>query len=130
MYTKQKYKFIPYNRSLIELARVNRNNPTPAEKKIWFEILQNKDLENYKFIRQKVVGNYIIDFYFSKLLLAIEIDGDTHGEKVEYDNQRSEKLKELGIDVIRYYNIDIMSNIEGIYDDLKERIKRREREIL
>ena len=116
--------YIPYNRRLIEVARENRKNPTQAEKKIWFKILKNKQFENYKFLRQKPLDNFIADFYCAELMLVIEIDGDSHTRQKEYDILRSEKLKEYGIKVIRYTNDDIISNIEGVSQDLKERIKK------
>src|SRR5680860_1794259 len=78
-------KFIPYKKSLTTKARENRKNPSKAETKVWYEILQDKGFENYKFIRQKPLDNFIVDFYCSELLLAIEIDGDSHSEQIDYD---------------------------------------------
>ena len=66
--------YLPYNTALTEKARENRKNPTPAERKMWFEVLQNKRLNNLKFTRQKPLDEYIADFYCSELMLAIEID--------------------------------------------------------
>ena len=116
--------YIPYNRKLIEVARENRKNPTQAEKKMWFGILKSKQFENYKFLRQKPLDNFITDFYCAELMLVIEIDGDSHAMQEEYDILRSEKLDAYGIKVIRYANDDIISNIEGVYKDLKERVKK------
>lgn len=116
--------YIPYNKKLIEVARENRKHPTQAEKKIWLEVLKSKQFENYKFLRQKPLDNFIADFYCAELMLVIEIDGDSHTAQEEYDILRSEKLDAYGIKVIRYTNSDIISNIEGVYEDLKERIKK------
>ncbi|MBU4224165.1 endonuclease domain-containing protein [Patescibacteria group bacterium] len=116
--------YIPYNQKLIEVARENRKNPTHAEKKIWFRVLKSRQFENYKFIRQKPLDNFIVDFYCSELMLAIEIDGDSHVIRQEYDVLRSEKLKAYGIKVVRYTNNDVMFNIEEVYQDLKEKIKK------
>ena len=115
--------YIPYNRKLVEVARENRKNPTQAEKKMWFKILKSKQFENYKFLRQKPLNNFIADFYCAKLMLVIEIDGDSHAMQREYDILRSEKLETYGIKVIRYTNNDIMLNIEGVFQNLKEKIK-------
>ena len=116
--------YIPYNPKLVEEARKNRKNQTQAEKKMWLNILKNRQFTNYKFLRQKPLDNFIADFYCAKLMLVIEIDGDSHTTQREYDTLRSEKLEEYGINVIRYTNDDVLSNIEEVYRDLKEKIKK------
>jgi very-short-patch-repair endonuclease len=113
-----KLAYIPYKRELKELARQNRNNPTPAEKKIWYEVLSRKQFEAYKFTRQKPIADFIVDFYCSKLQLVIEIDGDSHVESKEYDEARTSVLNQYGLTVLRYANRDVMNDIEGIYQDL------------
>ena len=118
--TIDKFNYIPYKRKLTELARQNRNNPSSAEKKVWYEVLSRKQFEGYKFTRQKPLGGYIIDFYCSKLQLVIEIDGDSHAENAEYDEVRTNILKRYGLKVLRYTNRDVMSNIEGVYQDLMQ----------
>ncbi len=115
--------YIPYNPKLVEIARENRKKPTQAEKKMWFGVLKSKQFENYKFLRQKPLDNFIADFYCAELMLVIEIDGDSHIRQKEYDILRSEKLEAYGIKVVRYTNSDITSSIEGVYRDLKEKIK-------
>ncbi|MGB8658776.1 MAG: DUF559 domain-containing protein [Candidatus Zixiibacteriota bacterium] len=115
-----KFNYLPYKRKLTELARKNRNNPGPAEKKIWYEVLCRKQFDGYKFTRQKPLGGYIVDFYCSKLQLVIEIDGDSHAENVGYDKTRTEVLTQLGLQVLRYTNRDVCNNIEGVYQDLME----------
>ena len=115
--------FIPYNQTLTQKARENRKAPTPAEKKIWVDILQGKNLLGFKFTRQKPLGEYIVDFYCSELLLAIEIDGDSHGGQKDYDQNRTKRLNDLGITVIRYTNEEVMGNIDGVYEDLKKKIE-------
>lgn len=115
--------FLPYNKNLTTLARKNRKNPTKAESKIWREILCKKQFARYKFLRQKPIGNYIVDFYCSDLQLVIEIDGDSHDETVEYDAERTKVLNSHGLTVIRYSNDDVLRNIEGVYDDLARRTR-------
>ena len=114
--------YIPYNQSLTKRARENRKTPTPAEQKIWLDILQSNKFEGLKFIRQKPLDEYIVDFYCSEFMLAIEIDGDSHGEQEEYDRKRTERLNSLGVTVIRYSNEEVMNNIAGVYEDLKEKV--------
>ena len=120
--------YIAYDSTLTEKARENRKNPTPAENKLWFEVLQNKQLADLKFTRQKPLDRYIVDFYCSELLLAIEIDGDSHAEQADYDRQRTARLNQIGIDVIRYTNREVLNNPEGVCSDLLEKIRRRQQE--
>ena len=118
--------YIPYDKSLTPKARENRKTPTPAERKLWYEILQHKHFDGLKFTRQKPVDRFIVDFYCANLMVAIEIDGDSHAEQKEHDRQRSARLNMLGIEVIRYTNEEVMNNLTGIYDDLKKRLAIRE----
>ncbi len=99
------------------------------EANLWYNILRNRELLNYKFLRQKPILNYILDFYCSKLLLGIEIDGKSHNEQTNYDKQRSENLNKIGIKIIRYSNYDVMNNLDGIYFDLIKQMKIREKEL-
>jgi len=103
-------------------ASENRSNPTKADRKIWREVLRMRQFAGYKFLRQKTIGGYIMDFYCSELRLVIEMDGDSHAETVEYDEERTKLLNSLGLHVIRYTNEEIMQNIEGIHADLRNRI--------
>ena len=83
-----------------------------------------------KFTRQKPIGNFIADFYCSELLLVIEVDGDTHANQEAYDELRSEILSnKYNIEVIRYSNDEVLKNIEGVYTDLIEKIKKRKQYI-
>ena len=121
--------YIHYNPALTEKARENRKNPTPAEKRLWFEALQDKRLGGLKFTRQKPLDEYIVDFYCAELMLAIEIDGDSHAEQAEYDEQRTMRLNQLGIAVIRYGNRDVIENLAGVYDDLTRRLEERKKQL-
>ncbi len=62
--------YIPYNKNLTQKAQKNRKNPTPAEQKLWYEILQSKRLASLKFTRQKPLAEYIVDFYCAELMLG------------------------------------------------------------
>ena len=84
--------YIAYNPNLKEKARDNRKNPTPAENKLWYEVLRNKQFSHLKFTRQKPLDEYIVDLYCAELMLAIEIDGDSHAEQEEYDEVRTARL--------------------------------------
>jgi len=113
--------YIPYNRSNADRAKSMRKKMTKAEQRMRFEILKKRPLW-YKFIRQKMIWSYILDFYCSKLLLAIEVDGSSHINKEDYDASRSSYLNDLWIQVLRYANDDVMSNTEKVRDDIHQHI--------
>ena len=114
--------YLPYNKKLTTLARENRNNPTAAENRIWQNVLRMRQFADYKFLRQKPVGGYIVDFYCAGLQLVIEIDGDSHAETAEYDAERTRVLGVLGLRVIRFSNDEVLRNIEGVYEELSRAI--------
>jgi len=114
--------FLPYDKKLTALARQNRTNPTQAELTIWREILRKRLFARFKFLRQKPIGGYIVDFYCSELRLVVEIDGDSHAETVEYDRERTKFLNSLGLQVIRYTNNEALNNLEDVYDDLMRQL--------
>ncbi len=117
------YKFIPYDKNLVSKARELRKSETEAEKKFWSKVLKNEKLINFKFTRQKPIGNFIADFYCAKLKLAIEIDGKIHKFQKIRDDERDNLLKqEFGIKIIRYKNEDILKNTEFILNDIIQRI--------
>lgn len=102
-----------HNRYLLELrglSRINRQNPTKAEALIWNMILRKKYL-GYKFLRQKPLNQFILDFYCAKLLLDIEIDGDSHLYHKNRDNCRDQILSSLGIKTIRYNNEAVLKKL-------------------
>jgi chorismate synthase len=105
--------FIPYNPELTEKANHLRKNQTEAEQLIWYNIL-NKYKTDYKFLRQKPLLEYIVDFYCSELRLVIEIDDESHNEKVEYDKDRTKKLEAYGLKVVRYTNNEVKTNLDGV----------------
>ena len=97
-------------------------NMTKAEQLIWFNILKS-DKTGFRWKKQKIVGNYILDFYCDELSLVIEIDGESHNDTVEYDQIRTNFLNSLGLSVIRYQNVDIYNNLDGVAQDLKQRLQ-------
>jgi len=108
------------------LARNKRNNPTKAEQIFWDKILQYDKIK-YRFLRQKPIGRFILDFYCSKLLLAIEIDGDSHNNKKYLDSERDIFFRKYNIVTIRYTNEQVFDNLDKIKIDLIEKIKEREK---
>lgn len=104
---------------------------TPAEKRIWKDLLAGKNFQGLRFLRQKVLGNYIVDFYCNELKLVVEIDGDLHFEKdaKSYDYLRTKFLNGLGIKVLRFENRQVLENLEGVYLELEEAVKIRREEL-
>jgi very-short-patch-repair endonuclease len=106
-------------------ARINRNQHvmTKAEGKIWNLVLR-KDKTWYRFLRQKVLWDYILDFYCYKLKLWIEIDDKSHEQKWEYDEKRTKYLNHIGIKIIRYTNYIIHYELDAVILDLESKIKK------
>lgn len=104
-------RFIHNNQKLKDRRRLLRNYATKEEKILWF-YLKNKKLGR-KFFRQHSIGTYIVDFYCAENELIIEIDGSQHSEKENalYDLERTKYFEELGYKVLRFWNVDINSNL-------------------
>ena len=111
---------------LKKFSRDLRKNMTDAENLIWRRI-RGKQLFGLQFYRQKVINEFIVDFYCHKAALVIEVDGGQHFEKhaVEADGERDQKLTELGIKVLRFNNAEVMTNIDGVMLYLYEELKKR-----
>jgi len=116
-----------YLEDLRQLSRNNRKNPTESEKIFW-KLLSYKKI-NFKFLRQKPIGRFILDFYCSKLLLAIEIDGDSHDKKQFLDKNRDLYLEQRKIKTVRFKNEEVLNNIEKVKQDLSKIISNRRQEL-
>lgn len=109
------------------MARNNRKKITETEELMW-NLVRRKRL-GWKFIKQKPIGRFVLDFYCSKLMLAIEIDGGYHERRKNYDNGRDELLFTRGIITVRYKSEDVFDNIGKIEDNLKSVISKRMNEL-
>ena len=111
--------FLPYNRSLKEFSKKLRNNSTLAEVLLWQE-LRAGQLEGFKFNRQKPLDNYIVDFYCKKLNLVIEVDGDSHwhDEAPLKDHERQKALESMGLQCIRFDDLDIRRNMAVVLQEI------------
>jgi len=98
-----------------------RRNSTDAEKRFWAQI-RNKRFYGMKFFRQYSIGPYVLDFYCPLLKLAIELDGGQHGEEenMAYDKIRTDYLKSLNIEVMRFWNHQVLENREEIFMEIKK----------
>lgn len=115
---------LKYLEQLTWAAKINRHKMTQAESKIWYEFLVNRPL-NYKFTRQKPLLRFILDFYCSELLLVIEIDGEYHLKRQNYDKERDEFLYRLNIETIRFKNEEVLNNLEKVKEKIIEIIQKR-----
>jgi len=106
---------LQYSENLKTVSRQLRKRLTAAEKLLWSRI-RRKQIKNHQFFRQKPIGNYVVDFYCKEARLAIEIDGGQHYEKenIKTDQIREAFLKNLGLKVIRFTNLEVLKNIEGV----------------
>lgn len=104
---------LDYNKNLIQIAKVLRKNQTPQERKLWYEFLSGYPV---RFQRQKTIGDYIVDFYCAKARLVVELDGCGHYEEkqMNYDKIRTIALEQRGLQVLRFINLDITDNFEGV----------------
>ncbi|WP_445452783.1 endonuclease domain-containing protein [Flavobacterium sp. 25HG05S-40] len=103
-----------------EYARLLRNNSTLSEVLLWQNI-KNKGFE-VQFHRQVPLSNFIVDFYCHELMLAIEIDGDSHQFKYEYDATRQGELEKLGVTFLRFSDIDVKKNMFSVLLSIEQTI--------
>lgn len=115
----QNYFSLPYNPKLKARAKALRKAGNLAEVLFWQEVHKRK-FKGYDFDRQKVIGNYIVDFYCVNCQVVIEIDGDSHNDKQEYDAKRDAFLQSLGLTVIHITAKDVLQNLGSVMGGLYE----------
>ena len=114
------------NKKLTTISQTLRRNMTAEERHLWYDFLKTLPVTVH---RQKVIGNYVVDFYCAAIKTVIEIDGSQHYFKkgIESDKERDEYLSRLGIKVLRYSNLDIRRNFKGVCEDIKNRLLLEEK---
>jgi very-short-patch-repair endonuclease len=112
---------LPYNPQLVSRAKELRQNPTPAEKKLWQEYLRTF---RFRVLRQRPIDHFIVDFYCAALKLVIEIDGESHftPEGRVYDQERTAVFEGYGLTVLRFTNDVVMNDFEGVCQEIEELI--------
>ena len=100
-----------------ERARNLRQNMSLAENRMWY-YLRSRRLGGYKFMRQQVIDNYIVDFVCREKKLIIEVDGGQHMDATEYDEQRTRVLEGRGYQVLRVWNNDVFQNTSGVMEKI------------
>ncbi|MDH4099309.1 MAG: DUF559 domain-containing protein [Nitrospirota bacterium] len=106
-----------YNKNLKSCSRDLRKNMTEAEKFLWSRI-RGKQLNGHQFYRQKIIGDFIVDFYCPRARLIIELDGGQHfaAEGKEKDRKRDNFMIETGLTVLRFSDREVFENIEGVLE--------------
>lgn len=109
------------NKKLTPLSRNLRSNMTKEERHLWYDFLKSLPQTVH---RQKVIGPYIVDFYCASAKLVIELDGSQHYEQEgrRKDTLRDTYLQNLGLTVLRYSNLDVNKNFEGVCVDILQHI--------
>jgi len=117
-----------YNSRLKENARELRNEMTKAEACLWKYALRAKMMKGYSFRRQRPILNYIVDFVCDKLKLIIEVDGNSHimGNNAERDRIRQTDLENAGYVVLRFSNMSVLQDMQGVRAALENWIEQKE----
>ena len=118
---------ITKNNNLLDNAKDLRRNMTPQEKRLWYEFLRDYPVKIY---RQRIIEDYVVDFYCHKARLVIEIDGGAHFtiEGKTYDKVRSRTLNRLDLHVMRFSNNQIDTELEAVCKTIDEFVKRNSEE--
>ncbi len=112
-----------YDTKLKERSRKLRESMTDAERLLWSK-LRMRQIHDLIFYRQKPIGEYIADFYCPKAKLVIEVDGGQHFSKehVEYDRLRDAYMAGVGLKVLRFKNVEVLGNIEGVLESIESTV--------
>ena len=104
-------------------ARENRSNMTLAERVLWDELKGNAS--EHKFLRQHIIGDYIVDFLCRDFGLIIEVDGGYHAERLQHesDELRENWLTAMGYHVIRFSNEEVLNDLDNVLDSIREQLK-------
>ena len=118
-----------YNKDLKKLARELRNNSTPAEIRLWSELLRARIMRGYGFLRQRPVLNYIADFMCKELKLIIEVDGASHEIEKHWqkDQKRQQELEEAGFTVMRFTDEEVFCELDYVQRAIEQWIENYEK---
>ena len=106
-------------RKIVAIARHLRRHATDVERKLWHQI-RDKQIEGFRFRRQRPIGKFIVDFICLEAKLIIELDGGQHATAVTKDEKRTALLEGLGYRVLRFWNNEVVENMEGVLARLLE----------
>jgi very-short-patch-repair endonuclease len=103
----------------VDRARGLRQTMTDAERTLWRH-LRNRQLSGLKFRRQHEIDRHIVDFVCTEALLIVELDGGQHADQVNYDERRTQQLEAMGYRVLRFWNNDVLVNIDSVLEVVME----------
>ena len=111
------------NKALVPNAKNLRKNLTKEERRLWYDYLRTYPV---KFLRQKIIGKYIVDFYCAEAKLIVELDGSQHYEEkgMEYDAERTAFLQQYGIRALRIPNNEVNKNLSGVCEHIDLAVKQ------
>ena len=112
-----------HNKSLVSNARNLRKNTTKEDRHLWYDFLRFYPV---KFLRQKILGKYIVDFYCAEAQLIVELDGSQHYEDkgMKYDTERTIYLEQYGVRVLRIPNNEVSRNFSGLCEYIDFAVKQ------
>ena len=115
--------YYKHNKALVSNAKNLRKNMTKEERHLWYDFLRSYPV---KFLRQKILGKYIVDFYCAEAKLIVELDGSQHYEEKEmkYDTERTNYLEQYGIRVLRIPNNEVSRNFSGVCEYIDLAVKQ------
>ncbi len=110
-----------YNIKLKKYSQELRKNMTDAERLLWSR-LRKKQLNNFQFYRQRIIGDYIVDFYCPRSKLIIEVDGGQHyqDEGERRDEARNDYMRNVGMRVLRFSDREVLQNLDGVVERIYE----------
>ena len=109
---------------VMELAKMLRNNMTHHEKLLW-EKLNGKQICGVRFRRQHPINFFIADFYCHEVRLVVEVDGEIHNDKLDYDDGRSAEMEKFGIKVIQFTNKEVENSTEEVIRKIEMTVNER-----
>lgn len=109
---------LPYNSKLKSRARALRKAGNYSEVVFWQQVHKNK-FHSIDFDRQRIIGNFIVDFYVKTLGLVIEIDGESHNSKEDYDEKREKYLESLGLKIFKTTNLRVLHDLDNVMEELE-----------
>ena len=112
------YYSLPYNPALKARARELRKSKNLSEVLLWNQF-KNKQWNGFDFDRQKIIGNYIVDFFCRNCRVVIEVDGSSHNTKIEYDAVRDAYFQGLNLEVIHIRAYDVLYQLDNVLKMLK-----------
>ena len=117
-----------FNQKPQKKLRQHLRNQAPDAEKILWSRLKGRQFLGYKFRRQQGIGKFVVDFYCPKVTLAVELDGATHlkDEQMKHDKEKEDFIREKKIHLIRFTNVDVYKNMDGVLLAILDEIKRIE----